>query len=35
LRTSFGKAAGRLQTESKDSPANGPAHASIEQRRDS
>jgi outer membrane PBP1 activator LpoA protein len=35
LRTSFGKAAGRLHTESKDSPANGPAHASIEQRRDS
>jgi hypothetical protein len=35
LRTSFGKAAGRLHTESKEPATNGPAPASIEQRRDS
>jgi hypothetical protein len=35
LRASFGKAAGRLHTEPKQQAANGPAPATIEQRRDS
>ncbi|HEU4475437.1 MAG TPA: hypothetical protein VFR71_01905, partial [Methyloceanibacter sp.] len=34
LRASFGKAAGRLHTESQESPPNGPTPASIEQRRE-
>jgi hypothetical protein len=34
LRASFGKAATRLHTESKEGTTNGPAPASIEQRRE-
>ena len=34
LRASFGKAAGRLQTESESSAQNGPVHATSEDRHE-